>query len=54
MALKNVNTVFLSLVATSMVTLLSGAHAQEAPPSDWPEPVVDYYTGTILFDRFEY
>jgi copper resistance protein B len=52
--MKNVNTIILSLVAASMATLLSSAYAQEAPPSDWPEPVVDYYTGTVLFDRFEY
>ncbi|MFQ3250571.1 copper resistance protein B [Glaciecola sp.] len=52
--MKNVNTIILSLAATSMTALLAGAHAQETPPSDWPEPVVDYYTGTILFDRFEY
>ena len=52
--MKNVNTIILSLAATSMTALLAGAHAQETTPSDWPEPVVDYYTGTILFDRFEY
>lgn len=52
--MKNVNTIILSLAAASMTTLLSDANAQGSTPVDWPEPVVDYYTGTILFDRFEY
>ena len=51
--MKSVNTIILSLIATSVSTLLSNAHAQE-PPADWPEPVVEYYTGKILFDRLEY
>ncbi|WP_371194593.1 copper resistance protein B [Glaciecola sp. SC05] len=51
--MKRINVINLSLIASCLSTLLSSAHAQETP-DDWPDPVAEYYTGSILFDRFEY
>ena len=51
--MKSTNKIVLSLIVISVTTLPSNAYAQESP-ADWPEPVAEYYTGLILFDRFEY
>ncbi|MFE8069970.1 copper resistance protein B [Marinobacteraceae bacterium S3BR75-40.1] len=36
-----------------MVSLLPGAVLAGHAGSDWPEPVKEYYTGSVLFDRLE-
>jgi len=43
----------INAITLSLAVIGSTAKAQ-TPPTDWPEPVKEFYTGRILFDRLEY
>tara|TARA_R110001583_G_scaffold38499_2_gene124433 strand:+ start:1364 stop:2110 length:747 start_codon:yes stop_codon:yes gene_type:complete len=43
----------INTIALSIVVVCSTVVAQEIP-SEWPQPVEEFYTGRVLFDRVEY